>query len=111
MMTKILVWALALMLCASASATQIMVVSDIHYMDESLYEGSELFLRALRAGDGKLTQHSGELMAALVAEADRLRPDAMVVTGDLTFNGERASHVGLAALLGHGDATVTLTME
>ena len=35
-------------------------------------------------------------MTALVAEAERLRPDGMIVTGDLTFNGERASHVALA---------------
>ena len=95
-MKRMLIIALALMFCASASATTVMVVSDIHYMDRSLYEGSDLFLRVLRTGDGKLTQHSDELMAALAAEADRLRPDALIVTGDLTFNGERVSHESLA---------------
>ena len=77
--------------------TRLMVVSDIHHLARELWEGSELFLRALRAGDGKLTQHSDELLEALVAEAAHQRPDALVVTGDLALNGERASHEQLAA--------------
>ena len=79
-----------------ASAARIMVVSDIHYMARSLYEDSDLFIRALRAGDGKYTQFSDELMAALCQEVSRERPDALIVTGDLSFNGERASHAALA---------------
>ncbi|MBR1821063.1 MAG: metallophosphoesterase [Clostridia bacterium] len=87
---------LLLALSGAAKATELMIVSDIHYMVGELYEGSDLFLRVLRAGDGKYTQHSDELMAALCAQVARERPDALVVTGDLSFNGERASHVALA---------------
>ena len=78
-----------------ACATRIMVVSDLHYMAPALYEGSDLFLRVLRAGDGKLTQHGDALMAALRQEAVRQAPDALIVTGDLAFNGEKASHEAL----------------
>ena len=85
-----------LALTMPASAARIMVVSDIHYLARSLYEGSDLFIRALRAGDGKYTQHSDALMAALCEAVDREKPDALIVTGDLSFNGERASHVALA---------------
>lgn len=91
-----LVMLLALGMCLPARATQVMVVSDLHYMARELYEGSELFLRALRAGDGKITQYSDELMAALCEEVVRQRPDALLVTGDLAFNGEKASHEALA---------------
>ncbi len=77
--------------------TRVMVVSDLHYLDPSLYEGSTLFLRALRAGDGKITQCGEELMDALYQQILSEKPDALIVTGDLTFNGERKSHGTLAA--------------
>ena len=84
--------------------TRLMVVSDIHYLARPLYKGSELFLRALRAGDGKLAQCGDELMDALHREAVRLMPDALVLTGDLSFNGEKASHEALADRLARIEA-------
>ena len=96
--------AVLLALANGALAAKIMVVSDIHYMAKELYADSELFIRALRAGDGKYTQHSDELMAALCAQAERVAPDALIVTGDLTFNGERASHAALAERFGRIEA-------
>ena len=98
-MKKLCLTVLALLLlCASAlGETRIMVVSDVHYLARELYEGSELFLRALSAGDGKIPQYGDELLEALVLETEHVRPDALAVTGDLTLNGERLSHEGLAA--------------
>ena len=97
-MKRILILAAALLLLAPALAeTRLMVVSDIHHLAKPLYEGSALFLRALRAGDGKFSQHGDELLKALEAETAAQRPDALIVTGDLSFNGERASHEALAA--------------
>ena len=82
---------------ASASAeTKLMVVSDPHYMDPSLYRGSELFLSVLRRGDGKLTQYGEDLLSALYRQVLEEKPDLLLVTGDLTFNGEKASHLALA---------------
>ena len=76
--------------------TKVMAVSDLHYLAKELYEGSELFLRALRAGDGKFTQYDDELLDALEKTVLREMPDALIVSGDLTFNGEKASHQALA---------------
>ena len=96
---------LALVLCVlllagvavSASAeTRLMVVSDLHYLAPSLYRDSGLFLRSLRRGDGKITQYGEELFAALYQEILQEKPDALIVTGDLTFNGEKLSHLALA---------------
>ena len=88
--------ALFLLTAGAVGETRLMVVSDIHYLDASLREEGEFFLRVLRGGDGKLTQEGDILLDALQAEVIRLRPDALLVTGDLTFNGERASHLTLA---------------
>ena len=87
---------LALGMCPPARATRVMVVSDLHYMAPALYADSDLFLRVLRAGDGKLTQYGETLMDALRETVLRQRPDALLVTGDLAFNGERESHAALA---------------
>ena len=81
---------------AAFADTKLMVVSDLHYLDPSLYRGSELFLTALRRGDGKIPQFGEELLSALYQEILRENPDALIVTGDLTFNGEKSSHTALA---------------
>ena len=102
--------ALLLTLCLTASVladTRMMVVTDLHYLAPALYAGSSLFLRALESGDGKLTQHGEELLAALEAEAAHQRPDALLVTGDMTFNGERESHELLAAAFARIEAAGT----
>ncbi len=92
-----LIAALCVLPSVSAVAdTKLMVVSDLHYLDASLYEGSDYFLRALRRGDGKATQYGEELMAALYRTVLSEQPDALIVTGDLTFNGEQRSHRALA---------------
>ena len=77
--------------------SKIMVVSDLHYLAPELYEGSQLFLNALEKGDGKITQEGDTLLSALRKEVKAIGPDALVVTGDLSFNGEKLSHERLAA--------------
>ena len=82
------------------AGTKLMVVSDLHYLEPSLYRDSELFLQVLRKGDGKITQFSEELLAALYRELLAEQPDALIVTGDLSFNGEKKSHEALADWFG-----------
>lgn len=82
---------------AAGPETRLMVVSDLHYLAPSLYRDSDLFLRSIRKGDGKLPQYGEELLSALYQEMLREKPDALIVTGDLTFNGEKPSHSALAA--------------
>ena len=77
--------------------TRVMVVSDLHYMAPALCADGALFERVLRNGDGKISQHSEELMDALLQTVRQEKPDALLVTGDLTFNGEKESHRALAA--------------
>ena len=86
---------LALGMPGATARTRLMVVSDIHYLAEGLH-GDDTLIRALRNGDGKLTQHMDALLDGLRQEAVRLHPDALLVTGDLAFNGERDSHLALA---------------
>ena len=68
----------------AAADTRLMVVSDLHYLEPSLYRGSDVFLQALRRGDGKAAQYGEELMNALYQTVLYEHPDALIVTGDLT---------------------------
>ena len=92
----LLVIALCLLAASASAETKLVVVSDMHYLEPSLYQGSELFLQALRKGDGKITQYGEELLSALYQQILAEQPDALIVTGDLTFNGEKKSHEALA---------------
>lgn len=93
----LLVIALCLLATSAFAETKLMIVSDLHYLEPSLYQGSELFLQALRQGDGKITQYGEELLSALYRQILTEQPEALIVTGDLTFNGEKKSHEALAA--------------
>ena len=87
---------LSLAAVSASAESRLMVVSDLHYLAPELYRNSGLFLSSLRRGDGKLTQYGEELLAALYREIMAEKPDVLLVTGDLTFNGEKASHLALA---------------
>ncbi len=80
------------------SDSRIMVISDPHYLSDSLYQqDNAVFLGNIQAMDGRITQYSRELMDALVRQAAAEQPDALIITGDLSFDGEKASHMELAA--------------
>ena len=80
----------------AAAESKLMVVSDLHYLAPRLYEDSDLFLRVLQNADGKIPQHGEILLSALLRQVQYEQPDALIVTGDLTFNGEKESHLALA---------------
>lgn len=83
-------------LCAQAKAgeTPIFVATDIHYLAPELHDEGPAFQSMVQGGDGKDTSHCEELLEAL--EHELPKPSILLVTGDLTLNGEEASHRALA---------------
>lgn len=82
----------------SADASlNIAITSDIHYIDKSLM--GDLLDESLKKSDGKLTDYIDTLVSAFVEDMLEVRPDLVVITGDLSFNGERISHETLASKL------------
>lgn len=75
------------------------VASDLHYLSPSLNDNGTFFQNMMEEADGKTTQYAEEVTEAFVSEVISLHPDALVLTGDLTFNGARKSHKDLAAKL------------
>jgi predicted MPP superfamily phosphohydrolase len=105
-MKKLIKWiAAGLVVCMSACSVKnmreptvkrnegltILVATDPHYLSSSLCDNGKQFQETMDAGDGKLTEYSKEIFDRLVEVTLEKKPDALVITGDITFNGELQS--------------------
>lgn len=78
---------------------KLVVMADIHYLAPALTDHGPCFERVIRNADGKVMDYSEELAEAFAEQMLREKPDALLVAGDLTFNGEADSHRALAEKL------------
>lgn len=106
-MKRLLILVLVLLLSGCAKAyepidinkdVKIMLTSDLHFIDTSLI-GSDAFFETQKKSDGKLSIYINELVDALKEETLRQRPDFLIISGDLTYNGEKISHEKLSEIL------------
>lgn len=77
----------------------LVLATDLHYISPAICDNGEAFHTAVENGDGKTMFYIQEIMEAFVDEMAALQPDAVLLTGDLTFSGAKASHEDLAKLL------------
>jgi len=77
----------------------IYIISDIHFFSERLHDRGILFQRAVNGGDGKNLFFQEELLLSLMRTLESEKPEVLLVTGDLTLNGERRSHRDFASFL------------
>ena len=103
--TALLVCLLALLLCGAArpkdteAADTLIVATDLHYLAPALTDHGPLFTSLTESSDGKLMRYIEELTDAFLSEVIAQRPAALLLTGDLTFNGALLSHTALAEKL------------
>lgn len=69
----------------------IWVISDTHLIADSLHDQGQAFAQMQKTSQGKDLYYQETVLKAFVKMALEKKPTAIVVTGDLTFNGERAS--------------------
>ena len=62
---------------------RIVVMTDIHYLAESLTDGGDMFQSMVEHGDGKLTNYVREITDAAFEEIQLLTPDVLIISGDL----------------------------
>lgn len=77
----------------------ILIGTDIHYLANSLTDGGVRFRQMVEHGDGKVVTYIDEITDAFLDEVVRLRPAALILSGDLTLDGEKKSHEELAQKL------------
>ena len=76
------------------------ILTDIHYLAGSLHDDGAAFKRLVYEGDGKNVELIHDILAAYRFTLEREKPEVLIVTGDLTLNGEKASHIELASWFG-----------
>ena len=84
--------------------TDIIFASDIHYMSPSLTDYGQAFTELIDNGDGKVVRYMPQIWQAFAEEVIAARPDALVLSGDLTINGEKVNHQELTARLAEIEA-------
>lgn len=79
---------------------KIVVATDLHYLAETLAGNrGPAFMAMVEEGDGRVLQYSWEVLDAFLDDMLEEQPDLVVLSGDLTLNGEKKSHEELAEKL------------
>lgn len=78
---------------------EIVIATDIHYLAKELTDFGDAFENMVNSGDGKITTYVWEITDAFLDEVIDRRPQALIISGDLTLEGERLSHEALAQKL------------
>lgn len=102
MKTRLIVMILSTLLALESTARtdneRIVVISDTHLLGPALVTPGSAIDQA-DAGDTKMMAMSDDIMAALTDSVINIKPRLVLITGDLTYNGERASHERMAQYL------------
>jgi len=77
----------------------ILLGTDIHYLSRELTDGGSGFQYMVEHGDGKVVTYIEQITDAFLEEVIAAKPDVLVLSGDLTLNGEKKSHEELAEKL------------
>lgn len=75
------------------------IATDPHHLSKSTYTEGEAFEWFLNSGDGKLLTYTDEIIDAFILDIKIRQPDALIIPGDLTCNGERESHLEMVEKL------------
>lgn len=86
-------------LVVKENGPSIFIATDLHYLSQELTDNSESFQEFVKSGDGKLIHYTSDITDALIVEVIKAHPTAFIISGDLTFNGEKASHRELSKKL------------
>ncbi len=78
---------------------EIVIATDIHYLAKELTDFGSAFQEMDRNEDGKMASYVWEITDAFLNQVIDRRPQILILSGDLTLNGERASQEALAQQL------------
>ena len=77
----------------------IIVATDTHYISENLVEDGKNIDEIHYNGDGKIVKYVEEITDAFITDVIKKKPEVLIVSGDLTFNGAKESHEDFAEKL------------
>lgn len=83
----------------TGSDIKIYVATDIHLLAEELMTNDDLMAQVFEFGDGRFVHYTNEIMSTFTQTVKENQPDILVLSGDLTHDGEKLSHETLAKQL------------
>ena len=83
---------------AHTAARRMVILSDPHLLSPELVTPGSA-INNIDQGDSKMVAMSDDIMAAITDSIINIQPRLVLLTGDLTNNGERASHERMAQYL------------
>lgn len=84
---------------STPASVKMMVISDIHYFDPSLFSlPLNAYFQQYIASDRKLIVESSAILKSVLASVETEKPDVLLISGDLTKDGEKVDHQALATL-------------
>jgi 3',5'-cyclic AMP phosphodiesterase CpdA len=81
--------------CFNSKTVKIAVLSDLHYMDPSLLKKDGSAFQMYLLQDPKLLAESGAILQQILHKLVIEKPDLVLISGDLTKDGELVSHKSL----------------
>lgn len=92
---------------SSAKATQLFsegsrnfwILTDVHFLAPELHDDGKAFAFIKGTAAGKDLDYQQESLEAFRDKALKEKPDGVIITGDLTLNGEKVSAEKMAAIL------------
>ncbi len=75
------------------------IATDIHYLADNLNDHGKAFDKYISNSDGKQLKYINDIVDAFAADISKKKPDILIISGDLTNNGEKESHMELAEKL------------
>ncbi len=84
---------------ASKDELTFYIASDIHYLSNKLTDYGPAFNKFNKSGDGKQIEYINDIVDQFSKEVKVNRPDFLILSGDLTLNGEKQSHLDLSEKL------------
>ncbi len=77
----------------------IIVATDPHYISKNLVEEGKNIDEIHYNGDGKIVKYIEEITEAFISDVIKKKPEVLIISGDLTFNGAKESHEDFAKKL------------
>ena len=92
---------------AEQTESKIWVISDIHHLSPTLFDDGDYFQHMQATSSGLDLLYSSQRLDALMFQIERDQPDLLLVSGDLTLNGEYQSMLELADIFAQIEALGT----
>ena len=94
-------------LAENEAAIKVWLITDLHYLSPNLTDYGKRFEIFQRQAAGIDYQYGPERLGALLAQIEKEAPDYLIISGDLTSNGEYDSMVELASFFEQVEAVGT----